>query len=329
MIKTIITICILILCCGIATAGEIVKVSNETIFVYGAVEDTIYMQGVEAFSSNTSHIHNYNKTICINSTVIEGEIAIYHTEAYDLEYSFVADINDSSYITRIVSMKQEVVSSSFITGKVLRRTLTIDGIKIGTYDTTYSWFGGFKKDAFYFCLMDSNIHYGEEVYDNISICFTQLNYQDQKDLIPESYNAKKKVHHKYISVGSGYDEDAEGGLKLSGLTGWFYNGVGSIPWGLGDSLQGLLFMPLALIQYSFNFIFTFLFLIINNWWYAILLIEIFCIVPALTHKQYPDIVATYISMHAIIFNFMYHQVILPVIALILRLIEVIRNLFRI
>ena len=327
MIKIICALIILLLCSGISSAGEIVKVSNETVFIYGAVEDTVYMQGIEAFSSNASHTHNYNKTICINSTVIEGEIAIYDVEAYDLEYSFIADINDSSYITRIVSMEQEIVSSSFLTGKVLRRTLTIDGIEIGTYDTKYGWFGGGKLDTFYFCLMDDNIRYGDKVYNNISICFTQLNYPDQYAMIPLKFSGKKRAHHKYISVGSGYDE--EEGLKLSGLTGWFYNGVGSIPWGLGDSLQGLLFMPLALVQYSFNFIFTFLFLIINNWWYAILLIEIFCIVPSLTHKQYPDMVSTYISMHAVIFNFMYHQVILPVIALIMRLIEVIRNLFRI
>jgi len=49
----------------------------------------------------------------------------------------------------------------------------------------------------------------------------------------------------------------------------------------------------------------------------------------LTHKDYPSMVGTFIDMHVKIFYFMYHKVILPLIAQLLRLIEVIRNLFRI
>jgi hypothetical protein len=222
-------------------------------------------------------------------------------------------------------MKQEVLSSSFINGKLLKRTLTIDGIEIATYETTYSWFAGLKDDTFYFSLIDHDIKYGDNIYNNISIAFTQLNYQDQQDMIPNSYNAKKMAKHYYRTMGIDTDD---GGLKLSGITGTFYNAIGKIP-SVGKSLQGLMFTPLAIIQYTFNFIFSFLFLIINNWWYALLLLEIFCIIPALTHTQYPEIVATYISMHVKIFVFMYHQVILPVMGLIMRIIEVVRNLFRI
>jgi hypothetical protein len=324
MIKQIILILIILLSVGLVNAGEIVTVSGETVYLYGTIDKTLFMKGL-VVGQNVSNSLDYNKTVCINSTCIEGQITIINDDAYDLEYTFVADINESSYISRVVEMKQEVLSSSFINGKLLKRTLTIDGIEIAIYETTYSWFAGLKDDTFYFSLIDHDIKYGDDIYNNISIAFTQLNYQDQQDMIPNSYNAKKMVKHYYRTVGIDTDD---GGLKLSGITGTFYNAIGKIP-SVGKSLQGLMFTPLAIIQYTFNFIFSFLFLIINNWWYAILLLEIFCIIPALTHTQYPEIVATYISMHVKIFVFMYHQVILPIIGLIMRIIEVVRNLFRI
>jgi len=326
MIKQLILIFVVLMSVGLVSAGEVVKISGETVFVYGQVDTTIDMKGTVAFAANDSHSHNYNKTVCINATVIEGEISVSNDDAYDLEYNFIADINESVYISRIIEMKQEVLSSSLLTGKLLKRTLTIDGVEIATYNTSYSFFAGLKKDTFYFCLIDNNIRYGDGVYNNISIAFTQLNYQDQQDMVSEEYSALKKAKHYYRSVGIDSDD---GGLKLSGLTGWAYNAIGSIPWGLGKSIQGLIFMPMTIVQYTINFLFSFLFLIINNWWYSLLLLEIFCIIPALTHKDYPSIVGTFIDMHVKIFNFMYHNVILPLIAQLLRLIEIIRNLFRI
>jgi hypothetical protein len=316
MIKQLILMAVVLMSVGLISAGEIVKIDHETVFLYGSIEDRIRMTGAH------DAIKNYNKTICINSTAIEGEISISNDAPYELEYTFIADINDSSYITRIVIMEQEVISSSFISGKLLNRTLTIDGIEIANYETKYSWFGGF-----YFCLMDNNIRYGDDVYENISIAFTQLNYQDQQDMIPNIFNAKKQASHFYITVG--VDNEDEEGLKLSGLTGWAYNTLGSIPWGLGKSVQGFIYLPLAIIQYTINFLFSFLFLIINNWWYALLLLEIFCLIPALQHKDYPSMVSEFIDMHVKIFDFMYHKIITPLIVQLLRLIEIIRNLFRI
>ena len=328
MIKQLILILILVvlMSVGLVSAGEVVKVSGETVFLYGQVDATVEMKGVVAFAANDSHSNNYNKTVCINATVIEGEISINNDDAYDLEYNFIADINDSTYISRIVEMKQEVLSSSFLTGKLFKRTLIIDAVEIANYETKYSWFAGLKKDTFYFSLIDNNIRYGDDVYDNISIAFTQLNYQDQQDMVSDEYDAKKRTKHYYRTVGI---DGEDSGLELSGLTGWAYNALGSIPWGLGKSIQGLTFMPLTIVQYTINFLFSFLFLIINNWWYALLLLEIFCIIPALTHKDYPSMVGTFIDMHVKIFDFMYHHVILSLIAQLLRLIEVIRNLFRI
>ena len=327
MIKQYILILVVLMSVGLVSAGEVVEASGGTVFLYGQVDATVRMKGVVAFAANDSHSYNYNKTVCINATAIEGEISVSNDDAYDLEYNFIADINDSAYISRIVEMEQEVISDSFLTGKLLKRTLTIDGIEIATYETKYSWFAGLKDDTFYFCLIDNNIRYGDEVYNNISIAFTQLNYQDQQDMVSDKYQALKMAKHYYRTVGIAGDD---GGLKLSGLTGWAYNSIGKIKlWNIGKAIQGLIFMPLTIIQYTINFLFSFLFLIINNWWYSLLLLEIFCIIPALTHKDYPSMVGTFIDMHVKIFDFMYHKVILPLIAQLLRLIEIIRNMFRI
>lgn len=305
---------------GLVSAGEIVKEDHGSVYIYGAIEDTIHMSGL------ANEKFDYNKTVCINATVIEGEITIISSKAYDLEYTFLADLTDDDYITRTVELKQTVVSSSWLTGIKLNRTCKLDGVLIGTYETTHNKILSMKQNTFYWCLVDGEIRFGDQVITNESLAFTQLNYQDQQDFIPDQIIIKKdSARHKYISVGT-----ADSLTTLTGLTGWMYNAIGNIPlWGLGESLQALVFTPLFLIQFTFNFIFTFLFLIINNWWYAILLLEIFCIIPALTHQSYPEMVGTYISMHAKIFVFMYHQVILPVVGLIMRIIEVVRNIFRI
>jgi len=319
MIKQLILIFVVLISVGVVSAGEIIKEDDATVFVYGAIENSVKMK---MFPDGD----NYNKTVCVNATVIEGEIRISGSEEYSLEYNFIADINDSHYISRIVVIDQDVISSSYLTGIVLNRTLTIDAVEISTYQTTHAWFGGKKDNTFYWCLMDGTVRFGDEVYQNTSLAFTQLNYQDQQDYLnASSVVVGVEIDHKYISVGVGGDE----GIKLTGLSGWAYNGLGQLPWGLGESLQGFIFMPLMIVQYTINFLFSFLFMIINNWWYALLLLEIFCIVPALQYRDYPSIAGTYIDMHVKIFDFMYHHVILPLIAQILRIIEIIRNLFRI
>lgn len=318
MIKQIILILVVLMSVGLVSAGEIVKQDDATVFIYGAVEDTVRMKMFPAGL-------NYNKTVCMNATVIEGEIRISGSEPYSLEYNFIADINDSHYISRIVVIDQEIVSSSWLTGIMMNRTLTIDAVEIATYQTTHAWFGGKKANTMYWCLMDGTVRFGDEVYKNTSLAFTQLNYQDQQDYLNgSSIVVGVEINHKYISVGV-LDE----GIKLTGLTGWAYNSLGNLPFDIGKPIQGFLFMPLVIIQYTINFLFSFLFTIINNWWYALLLLEIFCIIPALTHKDYPSMAGTFIDMHVKIFIFMYHKIILPLTAQLLRLIEVIRNLFRV
>ena len=320
MLKQIITLGIILLCVNIAYAGEIVTEDNYKVNIYGEVEDFIYM------SSVNDNERNFNRTVCINATVVEGEISICGADEYELEYNFIADINDSSYVSRILVIKQEIKSSSLLSGKILNRTLILDGVTIGNYESKTSYWGKTKKNTVYFDLLDSNIRFGSNIIINESLAFTQLNYVDQQEYLPNVSKQYPKfpIYHKYRSVGY----DGEGSLKLIGLTGAFYNILGMIP-KVGDSIQSIIFLPLTILQFVFNFIFSFLILIINNWWYALMLIEIICIIPTLKCEDFSERVSKYFSIHVSIFIFMYEVIILKIIALLLRLIEIIRNMFRI
>jgi hypothetical protein len=306
---------------NVAIAGEIVTQDNDKVFIYDAIEDFIYM------SSVNDNKNNFNRTVCINSTVIEGEISIAGSDNYKLEYNFIADINESSYVSRILVIKQDLKSSSLLGGKVLNRTLTLDSIIIGNYESKCHFWGKVKKNTVYFNLIDNNIRFGSDIIINESLAFTQLNYVDQQEYLPnvsETY-PKFPIFHKYISVSA---DGGESSQKLSGLTGIVYNAISYIP-AVGDSIQSLIFLPLSILQFVFNFIFTFLVLISTNWWYALMTIEIMCMLSTFKCEGYGDVMETYIKAHVNIFNFIYEKIVLTIIALILRLIEIIRNIFRI
>ena len=320
MIKQLIILGMLLICINAASAGEIVTETNSKVYIYGEIEDFVYMSSVNDSATN------YNRTVCINATVVEGEISICGHDDYELEYNFIADINDTHYVSRILVIKQELIASGLLAGKVLNRTLTLDGVTIGNYESSCSFWGKVKKNTVYFNLIDSNIRFGSKIIINESLAFTQLNYVDQQEYLPNvtSVYPSFPIYHKYRSVGYG----GEASAKISGLTGVVYNVLGYIP-RVGASVQASAFLPLSIVQFVFNFIFSFLVVISNNFWYALMTIEIICIMPALRKNNYPDMVSKYISTHVSIFKFMYEVVILNIINLILRLIEIIRNMFRI
>ena len=328
MIK--ITILILLLFSGIGCAGEIVTEDNNNIFLYGEIENTVYMGKVNDEKTN------YNRTVTINATVIEGEISIAGNNPYELEYNFLCDINDSYYINRILIINQTIEDGGWFSGNVMNRTLSLDGIIISNYQSKIAFFGKPKRNTVYFNLNDNQIRFGDQIL-NKSLAFTQLDYQDQQNYLTNTSGFPSfPLYHKYISVGL----KGETSKRIVGLTGVFYNVfgasfiteipiVGNTIANFGKAIQALLFLPLSVIQFMFNFIFTFINLIANNWWYGLLLLEIICMIPALAKDTYPDMVGTYIGLHVKIFVFLYEKVILNTINLIMRMIEIIRNMFRI
>jgi hypothetical protein len=331
--KYILITLILLISIGIAHAGEMVEEDYKTVHIYGKIDKKISM------GNPKENIYNYNKTVCHNATVIEGYISICGSQPYELEYTFIADINDTDYISRILTIKQELISSSFLGGKVINRTLILDGNIISNYETKCSFWSKIKKNKVYYDLIENNIKFGNNIINNESLAFTQLNYLDQQTYLlnPDDKHPVFPITHYYKSVGL---DKGESDSQLKGLTGVFYNVFGAsvlteIPLlgdhlaAFGQSIQGLIYLPLLIIQLSFNIIFTFLVLIFDNMWYALLLFEIFCIIPSLEAKGYSDTINKLIERHVIIFKFMYQVIVLQTINLILRLIEIIRNMFRI
>lgn len=315
-----------------ASAGDVLF-TNNTISIYGAVDDTVRMGG---------ETNNYNRTVCFNATVVEGEISIKGAEDYELDYAFVADFNDTLYVTRILTVTQVRTAGGLLAGEVCLRTLALDGIEIGQYEATAPWWGNIKKNTIYYNVIDEEIRFGNEVISKAPLAFTQLNYNDQQDYINSRAtgiraSSNHHISHKYISRGESEDT---GVLELGGLTGAFYNVfgdsaltkipiIGNAIASFGNAIQSLLFLPLSIVQFSFDFIFSAIMLIANDWWYAVMLMEIFCIFPALKYNSYSKIVDVYISKHITIFTFLWTVVVLNLIKLIVRFAEVIRNMFRI
>lgn len=325
---TLLVLCLLTMVTSVS-AGDMVC-GNGTVTIFGAIEDTVLM--------GEPGDHNYNRTVCINASVIEGQISIQGDDNYELDYIFIADFNDTVFVTRILTVKQEKLSGGLISDTVCERTLSLDGIEIGQYEAVTPFWGRMKSNTIYYDVVDGNVRFGSELIEGAPLAFTQFNYVDQYNYLQNVTGYPKfPISHKYISVG---DDRFNSELDLTGLTAVVYNVfgdssvenipiVGSAIVNFGRAIQGVIYLPLSVVQFSFDFIFTFLTLIKNNWWYAIMLLEIFCIFSALKYKTYTAMVETFIVTHVKIFTFMWEVVVLNMIKLIVRFIEVIRNLFRI
>ncbi len=178
---------------------------------------------------------------------------------------------------------------------------------------------------FSFSYPDRTVSLNEKTVFNQTLMFTEMDMEDQNFIV--SYNRNFhgvsafpiRWHFETVQT------EGDIGLKLKGLSGILINILNYIP-GIGKSIGNIIYTPLLLIQYTFDFMFTFINLIIDDWWYALVLLEIMCIIPALQYNSYPELVGTYIDMHIKIINFMVHKVILPLIRLILKIIGLIRNM---
>lgn len=329
--KQLLILTLLLCLIPFASAGEILK-GEGTVNIYGCIEDKVWM---------TPHTdHNYNKTLCHNATVIEGTINIEGTNDYELDYIFTADFNDTLFVTRILTVKQVKTAGGLLEGDVCLRTLSLDGIEIGQYEATAPWWGNVKRNTIHYNVIDEEIRFGDDIIKGSPLAFTQFNYQDQQDYLytQSSSFSTKYISHTYISRGD--EHQGSGVLELGGLTGIFYNVfgdsaltrlpiIGNAVASFGEAMQALLFLPLSIVQFSFNFIFSILTMIANDWWYAVMLMELFCIFPALKYSSYSKIVDVYITKHIVIFTFLWQVIVLNLIRLIVRFAEVIRNMFRI
>ena len=313
--KQIITmLCMLLLASGISATSEQI---NETLYIYGD-------SSVKHNPTDGLLTHNINKVICINCTCTESNIAVGTSGNYSLDYELNYAPNATIYYTKIITLEQELVDSIFFgTKKIYKRTLLIDAVEVSTYNVTSIVFFS-TKNTFAFKTLDQSITFGDDTITNATFFFTELIMDDQYNLI-NTTDVLTPVNCFFRTIATG-DAQASG-QKLGGLSGVFMNTIKRIP-KVGTSIYNVLYPPMILIQYVFDFSFTFLNLIINDWWYALLLLEIICFLMAVTQTGYVNVMSVYINTHVTIITFVYHKIMLPLIDLIIKIIATIRNMFR-
>ena len=267
-------------------------------------------------------LRNINTVICDNNnTVISGWFKISTDQAYDADYTFFINVNDTSYESKIITIKQEQVDSSIIS-KTYKRTLLMDGYEIYSYNTTVYIISIIPNPIyFYFNLEDRTIQFGDKQFNNQTLVFNQLNFDDQYEFMNNASSDTVVMKFKAINP------SIKSGAELKGLTGILLNTLSKIPF-VGKSLKNILYYPLFFIQTIFDFVFTFLDIIVNDWWYGLMLMEIVCIFVASKNKSFTNVMQAYVDTHIKIIKFIYEWIILKTINLIITIVVTVKDMIK-
>ena len=300
------------------TAGNYV-IQNQTLYI---TQPCDLQYKITSNSFVYGGLRNINTVICDNNnTVISGWFKISTDQAYDADYTFFINVNDTSYESKIVTLKQEQVDSSIIS-KTYRRTLIIDGYEIYSYNTTIYIVSILPNPIyFYFNLEDRIIQFGDKQFNNQTLVFNQLNFDDQYKFMNNASSDTIVMKFKAINP------EQKSGAELKGLTGILLNALSKIPF-IGKSFKNVLYYPLFFIQTIFDFVFTFLDIIVNDWWYGLMLMEIVCIFVASRNKGYVNVMEVYIDTHVKIIKFIYEWIILKTINLIITIVVTIKDMIK-
>ena len=285
------------------------------------INESLYIYGEGTTDHKTIDDTNIDKIIIINGTATQARIIVATNDAYEFDYEFNYAPNETVYYTTIITLKQEV-EDILLWGvaKEITRTLSIDGVEVGTYNYTLILATG-TRGGFAFKTLDRTVTFGDITVNNATIFFTELVCSDQYEHI-KNVSGYADMHIKTIGDTT-YSKN-----ELGGFIGIFMNTVKKIPF-KGTAIYNIIYPIMVIIQYTFDFSFTFLNLIIHDWWYALLLLEIICFLMAITQTGYVNVMRVYINTHVIIITFIYHKVMIPIINLTITIISTIRNMFRI
>ena len=329
MYKKILVVIGLLLMVSVVSATNNTSLENIEASNYVIQNQTLYItkDGTFQYRITTNQFtyggsRNINTVICDNNlTDISGWIKVSTDDTYDADYTFFVNINDTSYQSRIVTLKQELIDSSIISKKY-RRSCMIDGYEIYSYNTTIYIVSIVPNPIyFYWNLEDRTIQFGDKQFNNQTLAFTQLNFDDQYEFMNSS--SKDEVTMKFKTV----SPETASGAELKGLTGLLLNILSKIPY-VGKSLKNVLYYPLFFIQTLFDFVFTFLDIIVHDWWYALMTLEIVCIFSATRKKGYTNIIEDYIRTHIKIIKFVYEVILLNMINLIITIIVTIKDMIK-
>ncbi|MGB9497869.1 MAG: hypothetical protein ACKVE3_08400 [Dissulfuribacterales bacterium] len=305
---------LLLMLCFISTASAEYTADNKTLTIYNACDIQYHITTDTGLYGGKENI---DTVVCDdNVTVVSGWFKIYTTKSFSADYTFMVYVN-GEWDSRIVTINQTLQDSSIIS-RTFNREISIDGIPLYNYNTTVYKMSIIPNPIYFsFSLEDQQIQFGKKIIKNQILAFTQLNLDDQYEFLNTS-GYDRSVTMKFKSV----DRTKKTGFVVKGLTGAFLNIIEKIPF-VGKSLRNILYLPMFFVQVVFNFGFTFLSIIVDNWWYALLTLEIFCNFSAARKNGYADVMDAWITTHVKIIQFVYEHIILTLVRLIIRLIDMI------
>ncbi|MGB9497586.1 MAG: hypothetical protein ACKVE3_06945 [Dissulfuribacterales bacterium] len=305
---------LLLMLCFVNAASAEYTADNKTLTIYNACDIQYH---ITTDTSLYGGKENIDTVVCDdNVTVVSGWFKIYTTKSFSADYTFMVYVNEE-WDSRVVTINQTWQDSSIIS-RTFNREILIDGISLYNYNTTVYKMSIIPNPIYFsFSLEDQQIQFGKKIIKNQTLAFTQLNLDDQYDFLNTS-GYDRSVTMKFKSV----DRTKKTGFVVKGLTGAFLNVIEKIPF-VGKSLRNILYLPMFFVQVVFNFGFTFLSIIVDNWWYALLTLEIFCNFSAARKTGYADVMDTWITTHVKIIQFVYEHIILTLVRLIIKLIDMI------
>ena len=268
-----------------------------------------------------------DKILLNNSILTDIKIWVDSKEDYELEYNFYMMYNDTHYDVNTIRMVQTVKESGLFNNKYERK-LYFNSILLSNYTLTRTILLISKKNYVHINNKNSIITYNNEIFNNRYIPCNEIRMIDQFNLCVNNGG----VTHKYNTFKMLLDDDGniiiESEDKLIGFSGYIYNVIRKAPFGVGKILSDILYIPLSIIQIIFNFSFSIIMLLMNNWWYGLFLLEILCIYPTLEEKGFISKITTFLKTHILIITFLYHKIMLPVIELIINLLNTIKNMIK-
>jgi len=307
-------IMLLLILCFVSTASAEYTADNKTLTIYNACDIQYHITTDAGLYGGKENI---DTVVCDdNVTVVFGWLKIYTTKSFSADYTFMVYVNEE-WDSRVVTINQTLQDSSIIS-RTFNREVLIDGISLYNYNTTVYKMSIIPNPIYFsFSLEDQQIQFGKKIIKNQTLAFTQLNLDDQYEFLNTS-GYDRSVTMKFKSV----DRTKKTGFVVKGLTGAFLNIIEKIPF-IGKSLRNILYLPMFFVQVIFNFGFTFLSIIVDNWWYALLTLEIICNFSAARKTGYADVMDAWITTHVKIIQFVYEHIILTLIRLIIKLIDMI------
>jgi|LGVE01.1.fsa_nt_gb hypothetical protein len=308
----IISLLLLIGCVSGATATY--EQINDTLYIYNATQ--VQYMCIEDLDTNI------DKVTVVSGVCTEMAISIGLINDYDFSYDLNWAPNETMYYTAIVRIQQETIDSTLYgLYKNIKRTLYIDGNMVATYNTT-SIINTASKNTFKFVSIDRRVHFGSKIVDNATLFFSELICDDQHDCLYNNSGYVGMYFQTCNEEGTGFDN-----LVLGGFTGIFMSGIKKIPF-IGTSLYNVIFPVVTIMQYTIDFSFAFLNLIIYDWWYALMVLEIACMFIASQQNGYVNIVSAYFKAHVDITMAIYHKVIIPLITMFISLLNTIKNMIQ-